>query len=246
MSLERATEGFPTAALREIKLLSHLQHKNVVRLLDVSTAKYAPPEQPLSPDHRHLPFSYPWNFFMVCEYAEHSLKGLLERGVRFTPEQVKRVMRQVFEGLAYIHSQRVMHRDIKCSNILMNSQGIVKIADFGMGTYFEPNVALPSLKTVVTRWYRAPELLLGGEYTEAIDMWAAGCVFGELLTGDALFKGATEDEQIALIVAALGCPNEDTWKGVTKLPEYQTMRAAYGRLNGNPRVGLKYVIEGVL
>jgi serine/threonine protein kinase len=228
MSLERATNGFPTAALREIKLLTHLRHPNVVRLLDISTAKYAPPEQLWASENASavIPFSYPWNFFMVCEYAEHSLKGLLERGVRFSAAQVKLVMRQICEGLAYVHSQRVMHRDIKCSNILLNSQGIVKIADFGMGTYFELRVPLPASKTVVTRWYRAPELLLGGSYTEAIDMWAAGCVFGELLTGDALFPGHNEPEQLALITALLGCPNEETWPGVMQLPEYGTMRAA--------------------
>jgi cyclin-dependent kinase 12/13 len=226
MSLERATEGFPIAALREVKLLSQLRHRNIVTLRDVSTAKYAPPELLCNAQRLSAPFSYPWNFFMVCDYAEHSLKGLLDRGIRFTGPQVKQLMKQICQGLAFIHSQHVMHRDVKCSNILLNAQGVVKLADFGMGTRFEPNVALNPSKTVVTRWYRAPELLLGGPYTEAIDMWAAGCVFAELLTGDALFKGQTEAEQLARIVALLGWPTDTFWPGVSRFPEYRSMHTA--------------------
>lgn len=201
MSLERCTEGFPIAAFREIKLLSKLSHKNIVHLLDVGTAKYAPPEK-LIDDSRtpaSAPYSYPWNFFMVCEYAEHSLAGLVNRQYRFSHAQVKAIMKQTLEGLAYLHNQCVVHRDIKSSNILMNAAGEVKLADFGMSTKFVPSRALKGQKGVVTLWYRAPELLLGKSYAESIDMWATGCVLAELLLGRAVFMGKNESDQLTLV-----------------------------------------------
>ncbi len=206
MSLERCTEGFPIAALREIKLLSKLDHRNVLRLIDVGTAKYAPPEKLLDDSRMPAtaPFSYPWNFFMVCEYAEHSLAGLVGRHYHFSPAQIKCIIKQALEGLAYLHEQHVVHRDIKCSNILMNTAGEVKLADFGMSTRFAPNKALKGQKGVVTLWYRAPELLMGFNYTESIDMWAMGCVLGELLMGCAVFMGKNEQDQLNLIAAGLG------------------------------------------
>ena len=141
---------------------------------------------------------------MVCEYMEHSLKGLLERKISLRIEQIRCIMKQILEGLIFLHSCHIMHRDIKCSNILMNSAGEVKLADFGMGTVFAPNAKYRGSKTVVTLWYRAPEILLGQDYTEAIDVWALGCVFGELLLGTAVFnKGCTEEEQISLILFLL-------------------------------------------
>lgn len=209
MSLERSTEGLPIAALREIKLLAHLHHPNIVRLTDVAIAKYAPPEK-LFDDScmpASAPFSYPLNFFMVCEYAEHSLAGLQGRGCRFTASQVKCILKQILEGLAYLHSQNVMHRDIKCSNILMNSTGVVKLADFGLSTKFVPNKPHKGQKGVVTLWYRAPELLMGAEYSESVDMWAVGCVLGELLMGRAIFMGKNEQDQLNLITAGLGTTN---------------------------------------
>ncbi len=205
MSLERSSEGFPIAALREIKLLSKLQHKNIVQLLDVGTAKYAPPERLLDDTRAptSTPYSYPWNFFMVCEYAEHSLAGLVNRRYKFSPAQVKSIMKQMLEGLAYLHGQCVVHRDIKSSNILMNAGGEVKLADFGMSAQFVPNRELKGQKGLVTLWYRAPELLIGKNYTESVDMWAVGCVLGELIMGQAVFMGKNELDQLNLISAGM-------------------------------------------
>ncbi len=215
MSLERSTEGFPIDALREIKLLGRLDHPNIVSLLDVAIAKYAPPEKliddPQTP--ARAPFNYPWNFFIVCEYAEHSLAGLLSRGCTFSPPQVKCVLKQVLEGLAYLHEQHVMHRDIKCSNILVNSKGEVKLADFGLSTHFVPNTLNKAQRRLVTLWYRAPELLMGVEYSEAIDMWAVGCVFAELITGQVLFRGKSEQDQLRIITESLGGKKATTKTG---------------------------------
>ena len=206
MSLERSTEGFPIAAIREIKLLAKLNHPNIVRLIDIAIAKYAPPEKLIDDVKTSVqtPFNYPWNFFMVCEYAEHSLAGLLERGCNFSPAHIKCILKQTLEGLAYLHEQHIMHRDIKCSNILVNSAGKLKLADFGISTKFTPNVPHKAQKGVVTLWYRAPELLLGAEYTEAIDMWAVGCVLGELILGSPVFMGKNEQDQLNIITETLG------------------------------------------
>jgi len=204
MSLERSEEGFPISALSEIKLLSHIDHPNIVRLMDVAIAKYAPSER-LFDDGKNsgkAPLNYPWNFFMVCEYAEHSLAGLLQKGVSFKPSEIKFIIKQILDGLSYLHEKHIMHRDLKSSNILVNSNAEIKLADFGMSTRFVPNTVQKGQK-VVTLWYRAPEILLGAEYTEAIDMWAAGCVLGELILGEALFRGKSEQEQLNLILQAL-------------------------------------------
>jgi len=219
MSLERCSEGFPITSLREIQLLSKLSHKNVVKLIGVNTAKYAPPEQLLlinakDNSSQSAPFNYPWNFFMVCEYMEHSLRGLLEKNVRFDSLEIRYIMYEVLQGISYLHSHNVMHRDIKCSNILLNNQGEIKIADFGMGTIFQPNKLFKNSQTVVTRWYRAPEILLQQDYTEAIDIWALGCVFGELICGQALFKGNSDSDQLAKIFNLF---NDNLISNITKV-----------------------------
>ena len=207
MSLEIATEGFPLAALREIKLLSKLKHKNIVQIIGISTAKYALPEPFFG--MKKAPYSYPWNFFMVCEFLEHSLKGLLTRGYKFSMGQIQSILRQRLEGLDYLHTNHVMHRDIKCSNILVNSAGEVKLADFGMGTCYDPKSLYKGSKGVVTLIYRAPELLLGQDYSEAIDMWALGCVLGEMIMGSPIFEGTNEEEQLLEIFRTLGVSDQN-------------------------------------
>lgn len=198
MSLERSTEGFPLAALNEIKILKHLDHPNIIRLIDVAIAKYAPAER-LYDSTKTCPFMYPWNFFMVCEYAEHSLAGLLERGITFTQPEIKCIFKQVLEGLTYLHSKGIMHRDIKCSNILVNSSGIAKLADFGISTHFTSMSLQNGKKPVATLWYRAPEILQAEDYSEAIDAWGLGCVLGELILGRPIFMGKSSKTQLEVI-----------------------------------------------
>lgn len=198
MSLERSAEGFPLAALNEIKILKHLDHPNIIRLIDVAIAKYAPAER-LYGSAKTSPFMYPWNFFMVCEYVEHSLSGLLERGIAFAQPEIKCIFKQVLEGLAHLHSKRIMHRDIKCSNILVNSSGIAKLADFSISTHFTPMSLQNGKKPVATLWYRAPEVLQAEDYSEAIDMWGLGCVLGELILGRVIFMGKNPRTQLEVI-----------------------------------------------
>lgn len=216
MSLERSGEGFPIAALNEIRLLKHLSHPNIIRLIDVGIAKYAPSERLYDP-LKTCPFTYPWNFFMVCEYAEHSLSGLLERGISFSQPEIKCIFKQVLEGLAYLHKQGIMHRDIKCSNILVNSSGIAKLADFGMSTQFVPMSLQDGKRPVATLWYRAPEVLVGEDYSEAIDVWSLGCVVGELILGRAVFAGKSSKSQLEVIWKELSGSQPSLWTKLSSL-----------------------------
>ena len=116
MSLERSQEGFPIAALREIGLLSNINHKNIVNFLEMTYAKYSPPE--FSFHHPVRPkFNYLFNFFMISEYMEHSLSGLINRGIAFNNSQVKYIIYEALEGLEFLHSLKIMHRDIKSYTI---------------------------------------------------------------------------------------------------------------------------------
>ena len=241
-------EGFPVSALREISLLHKLQHKNIVRFLGVATASSSQADRlyscPLPA--QSTSYSYPWVFFMMCEYAEHSLKGLLDRKVAFTPAHVNYIMRQILEGVAYMHGEGVMHRDVKCSNILLNADGEVKLADFGMARQFNAGLQISRKpgEPIATLWYRAPELLLGAQYNEAVDLWAVGCVFAELLTGSPLFPGKNEDDQLLLLAKALGLPNDTQWPELSALPKYCQLKAAYKKLIGeSPATSVGRLIE---
>ncbi|RWW75857.1 hypothetical protein BHE74_00016097, partial [Ensete ventricosum] len=164
--------------LREIALLRLLDHPNVIRLEGLALSR--------------VPTST--SLYLVFDYMEHDLSGLTALpGVRFTVPQVKCYMKQLLSGLEHCHSQGVLHRDMKCSNLLLNKEGILKIADFGLATCFDPNNTKPMTSKVVTLWYRPPELLLGAtQYSVGVDLWSAGCILAELLTGKPILPGQTE------------------------------------------------------
>lgn len=127
-------------------------------------------------------------------------------------------MLQLFSGLSYLHNNFIVHRDLKVSNLLLTDTGILKIADFGLARKYSLPVK-PMTPNVVTLWYRAPELLLQSKIqTTAIDMWAAGCIFGELLLHKPLFMGKSEIHQLELIIDQLGTPNDSIWPGFSELP----------------------------
>lgn len=150
---------------------------------------------------------------------KHDLSGLLScPNIKFTDSQIKCYMRQLLNGVKHCHSRGVMHRDIKSSNILINNEGILKIADFGLANFLNPKKERPLTGRVVRLWYRLPELLLGStNYGEAVDLWSIGCEFAELFSERAILKGRTEVEQLHKTFKLCGSPTENYWKRC-KLP----------------------------
>ena len=198
--MDNEKEGFPITAIREIKLLQQLSHKNIVNLVEVVTTS-----QPEEMTDMSKPFGHA---YLVFEYAEHDLQGILDNGIELQKTHLKCMIKQIVEGIAYLHKKGIMHRDIKGGNLLLTKSGIVKIADFGLAREFKRGVQPKTVK-VVTRWYRAPEILiLDRYYNEAIDVWSVGCVIAELLTGTPIFPGQSEVEQLALIYQMVGMPRQ--------------------------------------
>ncbi|KAF9954200.1 Cyclin-dependent kinase 10 [Mortierella alpina] len=199
--MERENDGLPISSLREIKLLKTLRHDNIVLVKEVAVGSDLD------------------QIFLVMEYCEQDMAALMDNvKTPYTSAEVKCLMYQLLKGIEYCHDHYVIHRDLKLSNLLLNAQGILKIADFGLARSF----GLPSrpmTPKVVTLWYRAPELLFGdSNYTTAVDMWSAGCIFGELLKHGPLLPGKAEKQQVDMIIDLLGTPHEKIWTGFNKLP----------------------------
>jgi serine/threonine protein kinase len=159
------------------------------------------------------------SLYLVFEYMEHDLAGLASHpGLKFTESQVKCYMQQLLRGLDHCHSRGILHRDIKGSNLLIDNSGILKIADFGLASFYDPHQSQPLTSRVVTLWYRPPELLLGATYYgTAVDLWSTGCILAELYAGKPIMPGRTEVEQLHKIFKLCGSPSEEYWRK-SKLP----------------------------
>ncbi|XP_017284970.1 cyclin-dependent kinase 12 [Kryptolebias marmoratus] len=214
--LDNEKEGFPITAIREIKILRQLKHRSVVNMKEIVTDK-----------QDALDFKKDKGaFYLVFEYMDHDLMGLLESGlVQFSHEHIRSFMRQLMEGLDYCHKNNFLHRDIKCSNILLNNRGQIKLADFGLARLYNSEESRPYTNKVITLWYRPPELLLGEErYSPAIDVWSCGCILGELFTKKPIFQANQELLQLELISRLCGSPCPAAWPDVIKLPLFNTMK----------------------
>ncbi|KAL3141213.1 hypothetical protein ABBQ38_003552 [Trebouxia sp. C0009 RCD-2024] len=206
--MDNEKEGFPITAIREIKLLKSLNHENVICLREIVRSQV------------HRVNGMKGSIYMVFDYMDHDLTGLMEReGHRFTVPQIKLYMKHLCNGLAHCHINGVVHRDLKASNLLINNEGHLKLADFGLARHTLTHLEHPKFTNrVITLWYRPPELLLGAEeYNTEIDMWSVGCIFAELLVGKPIFPGKDEMDQLEKIQAVMGCPNEHTLPGLSKL-----------------------------
>lgn len=215
--LENEKEGFPITAVREIKILRQLQHPNIVNLKEIVTDK-----------QDALDFKKDrGSFYLVFEYMDHDLMGLLESGmVTLHEEHIASFMKQLLQGLQYCHKKNFLHRDIKCSNILLNNRGQIKLGDLGLARYFdaEDKDRLYTNK-VITLWYRPPELLLGEErYGPAIDIWSLGCILGELFQKEPIFKAKEEYAQLDRISMTCGTPCPANWPEVIKLPLFHSLK----------------------
>ncbi|KAK1760822.1 hypothetical protein QBC47DRAFT_15275 [Echria macrotheca] len=205
--MEGERDGFPVTAVREVKLLRSLCHKNIVQLQEVMVEAN--------------------ECFMVFEYLSHDLTGLLNHpNYTLDPAQRKHLALQLFQGLDYLHTRGVLHRDIKAANILVSNEGILKLADFGLARFYAKHHQLDYTNRVITIWYRSPELLLGEtRYGPAVDIWSAACVMMEIFTGRAIFPGdGTEINQLEKIFSMLGTPSKSTWPGFVEMPWFQLLR----------------------
>ncbi|KAK6584368.1 hypothetical protein PZA11_002592 [Diplocarpon coronariae] len=210
LKMDNAQDGIMVTGLREIQTLMNCEHPNIVTLREVVVGE----------DTSKIE-----NIFLVLDFLEHDLRTLLEdMSEPFLNSEVKTLLQQLTSGVAYLHTNWIMHRDLKTSNLLLNNRGVLKIADFGMARYFgDPPPRMTQL--VVTLWYRAPELLLGAEkYGTAVDMWSIGCIFGELLTKEPLLPGKNEVDQLSKIFELCGIPTEESWPGFKRLPNARSMK----------------------
>ncbi|XP_052197580.1 cyclin-dependent kinase C-2-like [Diospyros lotus] len=220
--MDNEREGFPITAIREIKILKKLHHENVIKLKEIVTSPGADKDEQGRPEVN----KYKGGIYMVFEYMDHDLTGLADRpGMRFSVAQIKCYMRQLLTGLHYCHVNQVLHRDIKGSNLLIDNEGNLKLADFGLARSFSNDHNGNLTNRVITLWYRPPELLLGTtKYGPAVDMWSVGCIFAELLHGKPIFPGKDEPEQINKIFELCGAPDESNWPGVSKIPWYNNFK----------------------
>lgn len=172
------------------------------------------------------------------DFIEHDLRTLQEDMLEpFLPSEIKTLLLQLTGAVEYLHSNWIIHRDIKTSNLLMNNRGQIKVADFGMARYYgDPPPKLTQL--VVTLWYRAPELLLGAEkYGPEIDLWSVGCIFGELLKKEPLLQGKNEVEQLTKVSPPINSTKKSLSAFQSNLksptaptPDIRTLRNPYRKI----------------
>lgn len=212
--MDNEKEGFPITALREIKILQLLNHENVVNLLEICRTK---------------PTLYNRNkasIYLVFEFCEHDLAGLLSNpAVKFSCAEMKKLMQMLLNALYFIHSNKILHRDMKAANVLITKNGVLKLADFGLARAIHVNKEKQRYTNrVVTLWYRPPELLLGERnYGPPIDLWGAGCIMAELWTRTPIMQGNTEQHQLTLVSHLCGSITPDVWPNVDKLDLFDKM-----------------------
>lgn len=201
--LESEDEGVPSTAIREISLLRELNNENIVNLIDV-----------IHSDQK---------LYLVFEFLDQDLKKYMDAvGKKLKPMLVKSYMFQLLSGIDFCHKRRILHRDLKPQNLLIDRQGKLKIADFGLARAFGVPIRTYTHE-VVTLWYRAPEILLGGkQYATAVDIWSIGCIFAEMVTRTPLFPGDSEIDELFKIFRCLGTPTEEIWPGVSAYRDFKT------------------------
>uniref|UniRef100_H2ZGZ8 cyclin-dependent kinase n=1 Tax=Ciona savignyi TaxID=51511 RepID=H2ZGZ8_CIOSA len=201
--LDTETEGVPSTAIREISLLKELDHTNIVRLMDVIHSEK--------------------KLYLVFEYLNQDLKKYMDSKPNGLPMPLaKSYLYQLLQGIAYCHSHRVLHRDLKPQNLLLDEHGCIKLADFGLARAIGVPVRMYTHE-VITLWYRPPEILLGSKYySTAVDIWSIGCIFTEMVHKKTLFAGDSEIDQLFRIFRTLGTPTDTQWPGVSMLPDFKT------------------------
>ncbi|PWY73895.1 negative regulator of the PHO system [Aspergillus sclerotioniger CBS 115572] len=197
-----AEEGAPSTAIREVSLLKLLTHENILTLHDVVNTEN--------------------KLVLVFEYMDKDLKGYIDaQNGPLDAATIKSFVYQLLNGVSFCHENGILHRDLKPENLLINQNGRLKLADFGLGRAFGIPISTFSID-VVTLWYRPPDVLLGSRtYSTSIDIWSVGCIMAEMYTRTPLFAGTTNEDQLLKIFHIMGTPTELSWPGVSQLPEYR-------------------------
>lgn len=202
VAIKKVTDAFQDLIdakriLREIKLLKHLgDHENVIGLVDIS----------VMPPHT-LDFK---DIYIVTELMECDLDRIVSSNQPLSDQHAQYFLYQILRGLKYIHSANVLHRDLKPSNLLVNSNCDLSICDFGLARGVTSEYEDTLTEYVVTRWYRAPELLTDSKYYgSGVDTWSVGCIFAEILSRKPLFQGKDYMHQLQVIIEMLGTPSPD-------------------------------------
>lgn len=183
---------------RELKMMRFFRHENVLSCLDI-----------LQPPH----IDFFQEIYMITELMQSDLHKIIVSPQNLSQDHIKVFLYQILRGVKYLHSAKIIHRDIKPGNLLVNSNCVLKICDFGLARVEEEDSTKHMTQEVVTQYYRAPEILMGAKhYTTAVDMWSVGCIFGELLGRRILFQAQSPIQQLELITDLLGTPSVNDMK----------------------------------
>ncbi|XP_052214055.1 mitogen-activated protein kinase 14-like isoform X2 [Dreissena polymorpha] len=176
---------------RELRMLKHMVHENVIGLLDVFT-----------PTETFDEFE---EVYLVTSLMGADMNNII-KSQRLSDDHVQFLIYQVLRGMKYIHSAGIIHRDLKPSNLAVNEDCELKILDFGLARHTDDQMT----GYVATRWYRAPEIMLNWmHYNQTVDVWSAGCIMAEMLTGRPLFPGTDHIDQLNKILSLVGTPNDE-------------------------------------
>lgn len=203
VALRRLEDGIPNQVLREIKALQEIEDSQYVVQLKA-----------VFPHGAGFVLAFEFMLSDLAEVVRHTQRPLAQA-------QVKSYLQMLLKGVAFCHANNIVHRDLKPANLLISASGQLKIADFGLARVFSPDGNRLYTHQVATRWYRAPELLYGArQYDQGVDLWAVGCILGELLNGSPLFPGENDIEQLCCVLRILGTPSPQVWPEITELPDY--------------------------
>ena len=200
--LKPEEEGTPSTAIREIALLKELNQLNIVNLIDVihTSSKLT----------------------LVFEYCESDLKKIMDnlKTDRLPIPKVKLYLYQMLKATTHLYKHNILHRDLKPANMLINSNDVLKLCDFGLARGIDVPIRMYT-NEVVTLWYRAPDILLGSKlYDISVDIWSIGCIFAEMLLGIPMFLGKNENEQLDRMFLLLGTPDDEVYTWLRESPEW--------------------------